>query len=396
MKEQWEQECADLRAELAALQKKLHALETNQGGAIASAPTLSRWRLSKRMMMVLLPVVALLAAGGVLYGQGAMDALFIDKDGKVGIGTTTPSAKLEVSLDNPNGWNGNLRGLRLLSPDKDYALDVNAHVIESGNVGYHFSPNNQLGLEITTPGNVGIGTMKPEAKLDVRGKTLVQSLSFTDGSGTSYADNWVGMADNILEKTKWLHIGGITDEGKRRIALFADTTYVAGRVGIGTTKPDTELDVAGAIKATSVNGEKPPMVFEVGQKDDTQKWYAVNKDIKDLCGDADGCTMKFFLRSNNSDEVRTISEQIYIEQPDKSSNKQPGLHGWARQLGGGDQAFILQTANKYEIVPHPWGWIWVLNYSHQNVGQESGAFSGYQVQFMTAPNVSATVIIYDR
>jgi hypothetical protein len=253
MKEQWEQECADLRAELAALQKKLHALETNQGGAIASAPTLSRWRLSKRMMMVLLPVVALLAAGGVLYGQGAMDALFIDKDGKVGIGTTTPSAKLEVSLGNPNGWNGNLRGLRLLSPDEDYALDVNAHVIESGNVGYHFSPNNQLGLEITTPGNVGIGTMKPEAKLDVRGKTLVQSLSFTDGSGTSYADNWVGMADNVLDdKTKWLHIGGITDQGKRRIALYANTTYIDGDVGIWTKKPEARLHVNGDIKATNI------------------------------------------------------------------------------------------------------------------------------------------------
>jgi hypothetical protein len=68
------------------------------------------------------------------------------------------------------------------------------------------------------------------------------------------------------------------------------------------------------------------LVFEVGQKGDTQKWYFVNQDIGPLCGDADGCTMKFFLQENSTDRVRTISEQIYIEQPGKSSNKSPGLH----------------------------------------------------------------------
>jgi hypothetical protein len=97
MKEQWEQECANLRAELAALQKKLHAVETKQAGANVGVDSFSRWRLSKSMMMILLPVVTLLAAGGVLYGQGAMDALFIDKDGKVGIGETNPREKLHVT-----------------------------------------------------------------------------------------------------------------------------------------------------------------------------------------------------------------------------------------------------------------------------------------------------------
>ena len=125
-------------------------------------------------------------------------------------------------------------------------------------------------------------------------------------------------------------------------------------------------------------------------------WYAVNKDIKDLCGDADGCTMKLFLRVNDSDVVRTLSEQIYIEQPDKSSNKNAGLHGWIRQLGGGESDFVLQTNALHEIIPHPWNWIYVRNYSSPEVGPKSTAFSGYQVQFMTKPNISATVIIYDR
>src|SRR5262249_40178849 len=57
----------------------------------------TRWRVSKRMWFVLLPVFVLLAAGSVLYGQGAMDALFIDQSGNVGVGTNTPTATLDVS-----------------------------------------------------------------------------------------------------------------------------------------------------------------------------------------------------------------------------------------------------------------------------------------------------------
>ena len=210
------------------------------------------------------------------------------------------------------------------------------------------------------------------------------------------------MADNNVAssgKTPWLHIGGITDkrkkenvktgsldgDGKRRIALYANTTYVSDG-----------LIVENAITAKSINGEKPPLVFDVGKKGDLGKWNAVEQDIGPLCGDADGCTMKFMLRDNGNDQVRTISEQMYIEQTDKSCNKNPGLHGWTRQLGGGDQEFVLQTSNKYELVPSPWEWIYVRNYSSPEVGTQSGAYFGYKVQFMTAKNVAATVIIYDR
>jgi hypothetical protein len=92
MQEQWEQECAALRADVAALQQQVQALATQKAGA----QTLGRWCISKSMRLVLLPVLVLLAGGGLLYGEGAIDALFIDKDGNVGIGTTEPHATLDV------------------------------------------------------------------------------------------------------------------------------------------------------------------------------------------------------------------------------------------------------------------------------------------------------------
>jgi hypothetical protein len=393
MKDQWEQECAALRAEVVALQQQVRALVAPQ----ARAKPLARWRVSKSMRLGLLTVCVLLAAAGVLYGAGAMEALFIDQDGKVGIGTTNPTSALHVAGDKSVRFE--LGPAQKLSLGGNGAFEVDAPYIFGGR------------FIVTEDGKVGIGRQKPETTLDVaggikatsiavRGRAQAQSLAFINEKGEEYQHNWIGMADNVDGDTKWLHIGGITDGAdnnkQRRIALYANTTYIDGNVGIWTKQPKARLDVNGDIKATSVNGEKPPMVFEVGQKDDTKNWHHVEHDIGALCGDADGCTMKFFLRHSLNDQVRTISEQIYIEQPDKSNNKQAGLHGWTRQLGGGDSEFVLQTNALHEIIPHPWDWIYVRNYSSPEVGPKSTAFGSYKVQFLTHPHVTATVIIYDR
>jgi hypothetical protein len=87
----------------------------------------------------------------------------------VGIGSTNPTARLEINLANGSGWSGNLKAARILAPDNGFNLDLNTYVIAGGNVGYQFSPNGNTGMVISTPGNVGIGTTNPLATLDVGG-----------------------------------------------------------------------------------------------------------------------------------------------------------------------------------------------------------------------------------
>jgi hypothetical protein len=380
---------SDLQAELDALRQRLGKLEAEHRDLLRSVSRARRLGFFRKCLLGALPVMALLGAGGLLYGQGAGDALFIDPKGWIGIGTNTPKATLDVA------------GKLNVSDSATIASSLTAEELsatKSANLS-----NTNISGSLTTTGNVGIGG-RPSAvtKLDV----TQDARSGTHPSAVKglYV---TGDFDQAANGVEFRH-----SNGTQGIGFGYNTIYAAGsntvqhlnlmpkgttgNVGIGTLDPQAKLDVAGAIKATSVNGEKPPMIFDVGKIGDTTKWYAVNQDIGALCGDADGCTMRFLLRVNNSDDVRTISEQIYIQQAGKSSGKQPGLHGWARQLGGGDTGFILQTATRNDIVPHPWDWIYVRNYSSPEVGPQSGAFSGYQVQFMTRPNISATVIIYDR
>ena len=51
--------------------------------------------------------------------------------------------------------------------------------------------------------------------------------------------------------------------------------------------------------------------------------------------------------------------------------------------------------------PHPWEWIWVRNYKSPEIngGVAGPAFVGgdrYKMYFMVPPQISVTVIIYDR
>lgn len=140
---------------------------------------------------------------GLGFGtNNVQDRVVIDTSGNVGIGTTTPTARLDVRTGNPGDWE---RGVRVLSPGMQPGNNTMITVGQSDGLGggslknaghmyFHYvGPNldaNHLSfgldgindvLNISGSANVGIGTNAPQVKLDVVGDIKVHGNIVSDG-----------------------------------------------------------------------------------------------------------------------------------------------------------------------------------------------------------------------
>jgi hypothetical protein len=169
--------------------------------------------------------------------------------GSVGIGTTSPEAKLEVAGDRVNSAYLRLGNPYTASAYGDWVgIDfVQRNRINqfTGNPAARISsiqepvPNNTYGLQfwtrnnaatflekmrISADGNVGIGTTTPQAKLDVNGNAIVQ-----------------------------------------------------GNLGIGTTSPQAKLEVAGSLKVSGAGNSITTPVLTITGGSDVAEPFAMSE-----------------------------------------------------------------------------------------------------------------------
>ncbi|MDD4466732.1 MAG: hypothetical protein PHN91_02960, partial [Patescibacteria group bacterium] len=173
--------------------------------------------------------------------------------GNVGIGTTTPSQKLSV--------NGNMifsgSSGRLYFPQTPTTfnwigdgIEQTGVIIDPTNDGtserISFVTNNAERLRINAAGNVGIGTINPVQKLEVKssglntqpfqvtafdGSALLNVFEDSSGNGSLFIKDAAGNSDIVLNT--------------------AGSSYFNGsNVGIGTTAPGYKLDVSGTGRFT--------------------------------------------------------------------------------------------------------------------------------------------------
>ncbi len=169
---------------------------------------------------------------GINMLNGPTDALNIKTDGSVGIGTTTPGAKLVVASDTSGIW---------LSPDVagagyagigftptinggNYALlgttqDTFLNVADGGNI--HFRDGNSDNVVIDGSGRMGIGTASPtQGKLVISQSTNQKGIYV--GSNVAYtapALSLVGYSDNSTDGYGGLLIG---DGGSTNLTITRD------------------------------------------------------------------------------------------------------------------------------------------------------------------------------
>jgi hypothetical protein len=82
---------SDLATEIAALRARLTALESSLPATTAALSLRRRVKVT-----ALLLTGAALAGASIVYGQSAVEALFIRQDGNIGIGTNNPASRLTV------------------------------------------------------------------------------------------------------------------------------------------------------------------------------------------------------------------------------------------------------------------------------------------------------------
>ncbi len=193
----------------------------------------------------------------LLFLINGSERVRIDTSGSVGIGTTSPSYKLDVvgnggfsGTINANSVGNNIRLKADGTAAKDAFIgnDANGIIYLSNwnaDRGWRIAANgniNNLGS-----GNVGIGTASPSYKLDIAGITRITDASnpliyFGRGSAVN---SGIGMvADDLLR----FSVG--------TSGLVTDTKMVInsnGNVGIGTTTPTSLLHTVGSAPASVTN-----------------------------------------------------------------------------------------------------------------------------------------------
>ena len=166
--------------------------------------------------------------------------LVIDSNGKVGIGTTSPTGLLSLLANNPNiQFNDNDT-----SNNAEITLDNTGFRIESDesnavdNSSINFRIDASEKARIDSSGNVGIGTTSPVSLLHVRGSgTTNLRVDNSDDGTASFTLGNTGSSNLVISQTSanaTFSIGG---------SEFVRITS-AGKVGIGTSSPSQLMELA--------------------------------------------------------------------------------------------------------------------------------------------------------
>jgi len=169
------------------------------------------------------------------------EAMRIDSDGNVGIGTASPDQMLHISGTSPiiklTDTNTSLSSL-LLADTGMGSLIFASDVTDGGTnpfISFRIegAADADEKMRITSDGNVGVGTTNPVSALEVTANSTESAFRGTSPDGLSTIDiKKTNSGDTEFSNS--LYVGGTS----------GDFSFTNGNVGIGTVSPSAPLEVA--------------------------------------------------------------------------------------------------------------------------------------------------------
>jgi hypothetical protein len=256
---------------------------------------------------------------------GGTARLTIDDGGNVGIGTSNPSASLDVESEIHVNDPASANPLRLKQTGANAEVvnvaagDIEIGLANDGDIYFVNGVAKNKRLTIDNLGNVGIGTNDPKEKLHI--VTASNSLgAVADDSAdelvlentgdvgmtllsSNTATQTIAFGDTENRKVGWIEYDHTTNAatfgtGNSERMTIDDT----GNVGIGTDDPASTLDVTGnspAIKINASDNDKPRI--ELAREASVNNWRIVNESavFKTQFGD-DSTSWNEIYRVSNS------------------------------------------------------------------------------------------------
>ena len=223
------------------------------------------------------------STGVLAFNTNSAERMRIDSSGNVGIGITSPGAKLDVAgniFSRPGGAAGAVAELTADASSGANGISLIAGFASGGYGPIKLLTSATERMRITSAGNVGIGTSTAGARVDIVGPTL------TAGTPSTYA-LWIansGGANGDLAMGSNASAAFIQSWGGKPLALNSQ----GNNVGIGTAAPGKTLDVVGQLRVSGAAASGYALIeygtsatasnnWHVGSEGDgTFRWYNGN------------------------------------------------------------------------------------------------------------------------